>query len=217
MHKEIKSFLPFGFGFILICIMMELILPQQWMVGILYLLCLVVWLFAVIFFRNPRRTIFTPEEDAVYAPADGKLVVYEKVRMNEFLDSEMIQLSIFMSPLDVHVNRVPTSGTVTYYRYHEGQHMVAWNPKSSLENERSTIAIQTDLGPTIMMRQIAGAMARRVVTYFKKGDQVEQGDDIGFIRLGSRVDVLLPVNSEVLVSLDQKIKGNRTILARLKK
>lgn len=215
MHKEIKSFLPFGIGFIVICIMMEMILPNRWLVSLLYTLCIFVWVFAIIFFRNPARTIFSREENIIYAPADGKLVVYEKTKVDEYLDEEMIQLSIFMSPLNVHVNRTPVSGIIEYVKYHPGKFLPAWNPKASTDNERSTLVIKSDFGPKILIRQIAGALARRVVTYVKKDDQVVQGEDFGFIRIGSRVDVFLPIDAEIFVSLDEKIIGNRTILARL--
>lgn len=217
MHKEIKSFIPFGLGFIVICIMMEMILPNRWLISALYTLCILTWVFALIFFRNPPRTIFQREDDLIFAPADGKLVVYEKTTVTEHLEEEMIQLSIFMSPLNVHVNRTPVSGIVEYYKYHPGQFLPAWNPKASTDNERSTLVIKSDFGPKILLRQIAGAMARRVVTYVKDNDQVVQGEDFGFIRIGSRVDVFLPTDSEILVSLNQKIIGNRTVLARLKK
>lgn len=174
---------------------------------------LLIFILVVSFFRNPNREIETQNENFIFAPADGKVVVIEKIQTNEFLNEERIQISIFMSPLNVHVNRYPISGIVKYFKHHCGNYYVAWHPKSSCENERTTIVLENTNKKSILMRQIAGAMARRIVTYSKENEQVRQGDDLGFIKFGSRVDLFLPLDSKIKVSLNQKVKGNRTIIA----
>lgn len=170
--------------------------------------------FLLYFFRNPNRTLASRSEELVYAPADGKVVVIEETTEPEYFKDRRIQVSIFMSPLNVHVNRNPVSGTVLYQKYHPGQFMPAWNPKSSLENERTTIVYRSpkaDIG----MRQIAGAVARRIVCYLKLDQTVRQGDDMGFIKFGSRVDVLLPLDTAIQVAVGDVVKGNRTVIAKL--
>jgi phosphatidylserine decarboxylase len=166
------------------------------------------------FFRNPPRPIAEKNNNLVYAPADGKVVVIEEVRETEYFHDKRIQVSIFMSPNNVHVNRNPVSGTVDYYRYHSGKYLVAWHPKSSTENERTTVVYHTGTHQ-VLLRQIAGAMARRIRCYINEGDQVEQGVDMGFIKFGSRVDLFLPLNAEILVQPGQKVKGNVDVIARL--
>ena len=166
------------------------------------------------FFRNPTRIIQVPDNQLVYAPADGRIVVIEEVEEPEYFKDRRLQVSIFMSPTNVHVNRNPVSGKVNYYKYHPGKYLVAWHPKSSLENERTTIVIDNG-SDEILLRQIAGAMAKRIVNYLKVGDQVEQGTDMGFIKFGSRVDLFLPLNADVRVNIDDKVKGNKTIIAKL--
>lgn len=175
-------------------------------------------LFIVIlqFFRSPHFAIST-DETQVLCPADGKVVVIEEVEEPEFFQDKRIQISVFMSPINVHVNRNPISGVVKYFKYHPGKYLVAWHPKSSTDNERTTIAIENSAGLTVLFRQIAGAMARRIVWYVKEGQEVEQGQQFGFIKFGSRVDIFLPLGSEVLVSLGDKVKGGRTLLAELPK
>lgn len=178
------------------------------------LVLLVPVLFFLQFFRNPVR--FIPREDSklVYAPADGKVVVIEQTEETEFLKDKRIQVSIFMSPLNVHVNRNPVGGTVVFSKYHPGKYLVAWHPKSSSENERTTVVYDT--GTTkILMRQIAGAVARRIVNYLKEGQPVRQGEEMGFIKLGSRVDLFLPLDAEILVKPDEIVKGNLTVIARI--
>ncbi len=168
------------------------------------------------FFRNPKRRIPALDNKLLYAPCDGKVVVIEEAFETEVLDNRVLQISIFMSPLNVHVNRVPVSGVVEYYRYHAGKYLVAWHPKSSTDNERSTIVIRTETGVAVLVRQIAGALARRIVSYVEPGMRVEQGAELGFIKFGSRVDLFIPLNSEVLVSNGQVVVGNLTPIARLK-
>jgi phosphatidylserine decarboxylase len=173
-------------------------------------------LFAIVlyFFRNPER-IVRPDENAIYAPADGKIVVIEQTNDAEYFKEPRIQVSIFMSPLDVHVNRVPVSGKVKYFKYHEGNYTVAWHPKSSSLNERTSVVLQTHKGEEVLLRQIAGAVARRIVCYAQEGNSFQQGQDLGFIRFGSRVDILLPVSSKIRVNLGERVKGNKTVIAQL--
>ncbi|MDT8347843.1 MAG: phosphatidylserine decarboxylase family protein, partial [Flavobacteriaceae bacterium] len=152
-------------------------------------------------------------DEAVIAPADGKVVVIEKVFDPEFLNTKCQQISIFMSPVNVHVNRYPISGEVIYSKYHKGKYLVAWHPKSSTENERTTVVIEQRGQTKILYRQIAGALAKRIVNYAKVGTKVSQGDDSGFIKFGSRVDVLVPLNYKITVELNQKVIGGITRIA----
>lgn len=166
------------------------------------------------FFRNPN-VVVTSDEKQVLAPADGKVVVIEETEEKEYFNERKLQISIFMSPINVHVNRSPVSGVVKYFKYHAGKYLVAWHPKSSSDNERTTVVIKVPDGPEILFRQIAGAMARRIKWYIQEGQQVEQGAEFGFIKFGSRVDVYLPPNAEIKVSVGDKTKGGRTVLAEL--
>ena len=172
----------------------------------------VLFILIVRFFRNPIREVVF-KENQVLAPCDGKVVVIEEVEEGEYFKDKRIQLSIFMSPLNVHVNRNPLSGVVSYFKYHPGKYLVAWHPKSSEENERTTVVIHTPKFGDILYRQIAGAMARRIVNYAEVGENVQQGEDSGFIKFGSRVDLLLPLNSAITVKLNQKVVGAQTCIA----
>lgn len=174
----------------------------------------VLFLLVLQFFRNPRREIMVADNNLVYAPADGKIVVIEEAHEGEYFNDKRLQVSIFMSPTNVHVNRNPVSGTVNYFRYHPGKYLVAWHPKSSTENERTTLVIDNG-EDEVLLRQIAGAVAKRIVAYVHEGDQVHQGKDFGFIKFGSRVDLFLPLDAKIEVSMGQKVKGNKTIIARL--
>ncbi len=177
-------------------------------------LTVVLYLIILQFFRNPVREVLVADNHIVYAPADGKVCVIEEVVENEYFKEKRIQVSIFMSPFNVHVNRNPVSGVVNYFRYHKGKYLVAWHPKSSTENERTTVVY--GMGNTeILMRQIAGALAKRIKWYISEGDQVQQGRDMGFIKFGSRVDLYLPLDAKIEVQMDQMVKGNKTIIARL--
>lgn len=164
------------------------------------------------FFRNPARHT-VKNENHILSPADGKVVVIEKVFEPEYLKTECIQISVFMSPINVHVNRNPIAGDVKYVKYHPGLYLVAWHPKSSTENERSTVVIQHKNGKQILFRQIAGALARRIVFYLKGGEQVEQGGEMGFIKFGSRVDVYVPIDAKVTAQLNQVVRGGESVLA----
>ncbi|MDR1153303.1 MAG: phosphatidylserine decarboxylase family protein [Bacteroidales bacterium] len=186
--------------------------PHQWLTILLGIASFVFFCTVVWFFRNPDRTL-TPDDRQIFAPADGKIVAVEEVDEPEYFHDRRIQVSIFMSPLNVHVNRYPVSGEVTYAKYHPGKYMVAWHPKSSLLNERSTTVIKVPNGQEILVRQIAGAVARRIVTYSKPGEQAVQGADLGFIKFGSRVDLFLPLDAKVNVQPEQVAKGNQTVIA----
>lgn len=174
----------------------------------------ILFLLVLQFFRNPKRVIQIADDRIVYAPADGKIVVIERTEEPEYFKDKRLMISIFMSPVNVHVNRNPISGIVNYFKYHPGKYLVAWHPKSSLENERTTIVIRNG-EHEILLRQIAGTVAKRIKTYLQEGDHVRQGTELGFIKFGSRVDVYLPPNAAVEVVLGQKVKGNKTVLARL--
>ncbi|MDQ3073818.1 MAG: phosphatidylserine decarboxylase family protein [Bacteroidota bacterium] len=176
---------------------------------------LALFFFFAQFFRNPRR-LLTQETEAIVSPADGTIVVIEKVIEAEYFKDERIQVSIFMSPMNVHLNRVPLTGEVIYYKYHPGKYLVAFHPKSSLLNERNTAVIRSDAGHTVLMRQIAGAVARRIRFYLKPGDKVTQGQELGFIKFGSRMDVFLPVDAEIKVALGDKMMGGVSVLAMMK-
>lgn len=187
-----------------------------WLFIVLGVLSLALLILILQFFRNPTRKIPELNDNVVYCPADGKVVVIEEIQETEYLKDKRIQVSIFMSPLNVHVNRNPISGTVKYSKYHPGKYLVAWHPKSSTENERTTVVIDNGKHQ-ILFRQIAGALARRIVNYLKVGDKVTQGEDMGFIKLGSRVDVFLPLDADIKVKIDDVVKGNLTTLAHLSK
>ena len=177
---------------------------------------LLFWFFIVAFFREPRR-VRIHDNDLVFAPCDGRVVVTEVVRENEYLQEEMMQISIFMSITNVHMNWVPVGGEVEYFKYHPGRFLVAWHPKSSTENERTTTVVRMPSGQRVLFRQIAGLIARRIVSYMKVGHQVEQNSVCGFIKFGSRVDVLVPRGSEVLVEIGDPVVGSQTPIARLPK
>jgi phosphatidylserine decarboxylase len=164
------------------------------------------------FFRNPARKVII-DDNSIVAPADGRVVVIEETTETEYFKDKRLQISIFMSPINVHANRYPISGLVKYAKYHPGLFLVAWHPKSSTDNERTTIVIKHRNGQEVLFRQIAGALARRIVYYSKEGDQATQGQEFGFIKFGSRVDLLLPTTVKVKVNLEQKVTGNSTVIA----
>jgi phosphatidylserine decarboxylase len=172
------------------------------------------FLFVIWFFRAPKRA-FRNDENLVYAPADGKVVAVEEITEEEYFKDTRIQISIFMSPLNVHVNYYPVSGTIEYIKYHKGKYLVAWHPKSSTLNERATIVIKSVNNKIIMVRQIAGAVARRILTNAVEGESVKQGDELGFIRFGSRVDLVLPAGTKILTSINNKVKGKKTVIAEI--
>jgi phosphatidylserine decarboxylase len=171
----------------------------------------VLLVFMISFFRIPKRKL-TIRDNAIVAPADGNVVVIEEVQADEYFTDRRIQVSIFMSPLNVHVNRNPVSGEVAYSQYHKGKYLVAWHPKSSTENERHSVVYRKD-GKEILVKQIAGALAKRICNYLQPGIQVKQTDEMGFIKFGSRVDLLLPLDANLQVKIGDKPKGGVTILA----
>lgn len=187
-----------------------------WPVGLIVtgLASLIFFLLVLQFFRDPKREIQEMDNQLIYAPADGRVVVIEETEEPEYFKDKRIQVSIFMSPTNVHINRNPVSGKVNYFKYHPGKYLVAWHPKSSTENERTTVVIDNG-EEEILLRQIAGAMAKRIKTYLQVGEEVVQGDDMGFIKFGSRVDVLLPLDAKIKVEVGQKVKGNKTVIAQL--
>ena len=164
------------------------------------------------FFRNPKRN--TPvNSNHIIAPADGKIVVLEETIEHEYFKDKRIQVSIFMSPFNVHVNRYPISGEVKYTKYHPGKFLVAWHPKSSIENERTTVVVESEKLGAILLRQIAGAVAKRIILYAKKGEHCSQGHDMGFIKFGSRVDLFLPLDAKINIKMNDLVKGGQTIIA----
>jgi len=216
IHKEGYKILAFGFITLLILnIIVNIIWVDIELVKWAFILCsLILYIFILFFFRLPARTM-EPDPGLIYAPADGKVVVIEETLENEYFKDMRLQVSIFMSPFNMHSNRYPVSGRIKYVGYHHGQNMVAWHPKSSELNERNTIVIETKEGTEIMVRQIAGAIARRIVTYAKENQDVLQGDELGFIKFGSRVDVFLPVGTEVEIPILQQVKANKSIIAKI--
>ena len=188
------------------------LVDYMWFTYAINAIFFLLWLWVVSFFRLPSRT-FTAGENLVIAPADGKVVVIEETVESEYFKDRRLQVSIFMSPLNVHVNRNPISGTIKYFKYHPGKYLVAWHPKSSTENERTTVVLGNNK-TTLLMRQIAGALARRICYYVKEGDVVKQNDEFGFIRFGSRVDVFFPVGTKVDVKIGDVVQGGITVLAK---
>src|SRR5690554_3314586 len=176
---------------------------------------IILFLLILQFFRNPKRN-FNPNENAILSPVDGKVVVIEEVFEKEYFNEKRLQISVFMSPINVHVTRYPAGGKVVYSKYHPGKYLVAWHPKASEENERTTVVINTPKFGDILYRQIAGALARRIVNYAEVGESVQQEDDAGFIKFGSRVDVFLPLDSAICVKLHQKVTGAKTCIATTK-
>ncbi len=186
----------------------------EWVETLILIVSLTIYLLVLQFFRNPQRH-FQVDDNKILAPADGKIVVIEEIEEGEYFKDKRIQISIFMSPLNVHVNRYPVSGIIKYVKYHPGAYLVAWHPKSSLLNERSSVVVQNPAGVEVMYKQIAGALARRIIMYAKEGLKVLQGRDSGFIRFGSRVDVILPPDARILVKVGDKIRGGEQVLAEL--
>jgi phosphatidylserine decarboxylase len=212
-------------GHIVLFILLLVLFGLNWLVFAYYpespliqnstiLASVIFYLLILQFFRNPVFAI-TQNTKHVLAPADGKVVVIEETDENEYFRSRKKQISIFMSPVNVHVNRAPVSGVISFFKYHPGKYLVAWHPKSSLENERTTVAVKMQNGAEILFRQIAGALARRIKWYVKEGQSIEQGQEFGFIKFGSRVDVFLPLDAKITVKVGDITKGGRTIIAEL--
>ena len=216
IHREGYKILIYGF---LLLLILNILVVTVWSEFVLFkwtflILSLLLYLFILFFFRLPSRNL-EPDHDLVYSPADGKVVVIEETVENEYFKDTRLQVSIFMSPFNMHSNRYPVSGTIKYVRYHKGNNIVAWHPKSSELNERSTIVIETPDGQEILVRQIAGAVARRIKTYARTGQPVKQGDELGFIKFGSRVDLFLPRGTELEVPILQHVRANKSVIARI--
>ena len=188
---------------------------RTWLIVLLSTLLLVSWFFIISFFRSPRR-VRIHDNNLVFSPCDGRVVVTEIVKDDEYFDGEeVMQVSIFMSVTNVHINWFPVGGVVKYFKYHPGRFLVAWHPKSSTDNERTTTVVETKDGKEILFRQIAGAVARRIVSYVKIGDQAEQNSPFGFIKFGSRIDILLPKDAKLLVEIGDNVVGTQTPIARI--
>lgn len=185
-----------------------------WLCILVLLLSLVFVLFIVSFFRIPSRP-FTANVSHILAPADGKVVVIEEITDEEYFKDKRLQVSIFMSPANVHVNRNPLSGEVVYNKYHKGKYLVAWHPKSSTENERHSVVIRNTNNIEVLVKQIAGALAKRIINYLEVGQKVQQGDEMGFIKFGSRVDLILPPGTKVNVSMNEIVRGGITVIATI--
>ena len=214
-HKEgykiiLIATLIVGVGIILI----ENLISVNWVNKLLSIVLLIFYILILQFFRNPKRNTIL-NDTAIMAPVDGKVVVIEEVFEKEYFNDKRIQVSIFMSPINVHVTRYPLSGIVKFSKYHPGKFLVAWHPKSSEENERTTVVIENKVYGDVLYRQIAGALAKRIVNYAKPSMQVLQGEDSGFIKFGSRVDVFLPLNTKIKVNLNDKVKGGIQTIAEI--
>lgn len=216
IHKEGYKILTVSFMILLI---LNVVVGIIWAVNPLVkwsflFITLVLYVFTLFFFRLPARKL-EPDPGLIYAPADGKVVVIEETLEKEYFKDIRLQISIFMSPFNMHSNRYPVSGHIKYVGYNPGHYKVAWHPKSSELNERSSIVIETEGGSEILIRQIAGAIARRIVTYAKKDQNVVQGEELGFIKFGSRVDIFLPLGTEIEIPILQQVKANKSIIAKI--
>ncbi len=212
-HREGQRIIIIAFTLLsLVVLLAHLYVTTPWLKWTLQIGSIVLLVLIMQFFRNPRR-IAQKNFDEILAPVDGKVVIVDEVEEKEYFKDKRKQISIFMSPLDVHVTRYAASGVIKYSKYHPGKYLVAWHAKSSEKNERTTVVINTPLFGDILYRQIAGAVARRIVNYAEVGEHVQQGDDAGFIKFGSRVDLLLPLDSVITVKVNQKVVGAKTCIA----
>lgn len=212
-HKEGQKIILVTFLLLAgIVLLAHYFIGLDWLRYLVQIGALVLLVLIMQFFRNPKRLV-TPNFNQILAPVDGKVVVIEEVEETEYFKDKRRQISIFMSPLNVHVTRYPVSGTIKYSKYHPGKYLVAWHPKSSTENERTTVALNTPKFGDLLYRQIAGAVARRIVNYAEEGESVTQGTDAGFIKFGSRVDLFLPLDCNISVEIGQKVVGARTVIA----
>ncbi|RXP46595.1 phosphatidylserine decarboxylase family protein [Lutibacter sp. HS1-25] len=214
-HKEgrkiiLAATLLVGIGIIVI----DKFITINWVGKTLAIILLLFYIIILQFFRNPKRNTVV-NNNHIIAPVDGKVVVIEEVYEKEYFKDQRLQVSIFMSPINVHVTRYPLSGKINYSKYHPGKYLVAWHPKASEENERTTIVVENEVSGEILYRQIAGALAKRIVNYAKPEMQVIQGTDAGFIKFGSRVDLFLPLTTKVIVNLNDTVKGGEQIIATL--
>ncbi|WP_452224086.1 phosphatidylserine decarboxylase family protein [Lacinutrix chionoecetis] len=214
-HKEGHKIIVITFIVIIASfIVVDRFVDFTWLRYLLFAIFAIVLYLILQFFRNPKRNLFS-NEHAVVSPVDGKVVVIEEVFEPEFFKEKRLQVSVFMSPLNVHVTRYPIAGKIVYSKYHPGKYLVAWHPKASEENERTTVVVDSKSYGKVLYRQIAGALAKRIVNYAKEGEDVSQGSDSGFIKFGSRVDLYLPLDSNIKVNLNDKVRGGESIIAEM--
>lgn len=214
-HKEGHKIIFITFAFIIASfLLVDNFIEVAWL-RMLILIALLIFLILILqFFRNPKRhTLFNDKQ--VLSPVDGKVVVIEEVFEKEYFKEKRLQVSVFMSPINVHVTRYPISGNVIFSKYHPGKYLVAWHPKASEENERTTVVVENETYGKVLYRQIAGALAKRIVNYAKLNDKAQQGEDSGFIKFGSRVDLYLPLDTNIKVQLNQKVRGGESIIAEI--
>lgn len=213
-HKEGTKIIFFSLVVaVIFIVVLDYVITIDWLRITLSSIILALLILVLQFFRNPNRSI-TPNDHVIVAPVDGKVVVIEEVYEPEYFKDNRLMVSIFMSPINVHVTRYGLSGLIKYSQYHAGKYLVAWHPKASEENERTTVVIENKVFGEVMYRQIAGALAKRIINYAKPGMQAIQGTDAGFIKFGSRVDLYLPIGTKVDVVLNQKAIGNKTVIAK---
>ncbi|MEL6812910.1 MAG: phosphatidylserine decarboxylase family protein [Bacteroidota bacterium] len=212
-HKEGHKIILFTFIIVVVLsLTVNHFISLEWL-RILLLVGLMIFLVLILqFFRNPKR-LYAPNDSQVLSPVDGKVVVIEEVFEKEYFNEKRLQISVFMSPLNVHVTRYPVGGKVAFSKYHPGKYLVAWHPKASEENERTTVVVRSEEFGDVLHRQIAGALAKRIINYAEEGQQVDQTGESGFIKFGSRVDVFLPLDAKVNVKLNEKVKGGISVLA----
>ncbi|MBT0609078.1 phosphatidylserine decarboxylase family protein [Aequorivita echinoideorum] len=212
-HKEGFKIIIVTLGLVIaLSILANIFVVNTTIRGGIIITLIILLLLVLQFFRNPKRN-FLVHPDNVLSPVDGKVVVIEEVFEGEYFKDKRLQVSVFMSPINVHVTRYPVGGKVKYSKYHPGKYLVAWHPKSSEENERTTVVVNNENFGDVLHRQIAGAMAKRIVNYAEAGQDVNQADDSGFIKFGSRVDIFLPLDAKIKVTLNQKVKGGITVIA----
>lgn len=214
LHKEGKTIVLLSTVLFAVLSLVSFKFLPIWLSIVLLLPLAILYILIFRFFRNPERKT-NHQENSVVSPCDGKVVVIERVFEPEYFKEERIQVSIFMSPLNVHVNRNPISGIVSYFKYHHGKYLVAWHPKSSTENERTTTVVKNADGVEVLFRQIAGAVARRICWYVDEKQEVEKGKEMGFIKFGSRVDVFLPLDADIKVAINQKVSAAESVIALL--
>lgn len=212
-HKEGHKIIFSTFIFVIASfLLIDAFIQERWLQNCLWFLLLGFLILILQFFRNPKRhTVLNDTQ--VISPVDGKVVVIEEVFEKEYFQEKRLQVSVFMSPINVHVTRYPIGGTVIFSKYHPGKYLVAWHPKASEENERTTVVVENKTYGKVLYRQIAGALAKRIVNYAKIDDQVTQGTDSGFIKFGSRVDLFLPLNTKIKVELNQRVRGGESVIA----
>ena len=213
-HKEGQKIIFITLALVVIITLLADSIQIPWITKLIQVALVIVLVLILQFFRNPKRHT-QQNENQVISPVDGKVVVIEEVEETEYFKEKRLQVSVFMSPINVHVTRYPISGKVLFSKYHPGKYLVAWHPKASTDNERTTIVVENKTYGKVLYRQIAGALARRIVNYAEQGQTVEQGSDAGFIKFGSRVDLFLPLDTKIKVKLNQKVKGGECIIAEV--